>query len=143
MTENVVNLVTLLFRNANSNVIFVKRILNWRAFKKKDGLQQFKLVRSKKLCNNCLSPFHFSAGCKCRKECKVPGCDMRRKHLTVLHEPLMAFEWKRNEQIRTENSQQNPSKKSTREDEENCFGVSCGYTGAGCSMKLKAFQLYQ
>ena len=33
MTENVVNLVTLLFPNANSNVIFVKRIINWRSVK--------------------------------------------------------------------------------------------------------------
>ena len=41
-------------------------------FKMKDGLQQFNFVRSKKLCDNCLSPFHFSAGCKCKKECKVP-----------------------------------------------------------------------
>ena len=100
-------------------------------------MQQFKFIRSKKLRDNCLSPFHFSAGCKRRKECKVPGCDMRRKHHTVLHEPLMAFEQKCNEQIRTESSQQNPSKKSTREDEENRVAT------LGPDAARKAFQLYQ
>ena len=48
---------------------------------------------------------------------------MRRKHLTVLHEPTVAFEQKCNEQIRTENNQQNLGKKSTRGDEESRFGV--------------------
>ena len=65
-------------------------------FKKKDGLQQLNFVRSKKLCDNCLSPFHFLAGCKHRKEGKVLGCDMKRKHLTVLRELLVAFEQKCN-----------------------------------------------
>ena len=55
---------------------------------------------------------------------------MRHKHLTVLHEPLVAFE-----QIRTENNQQNLGKKSTQEDKESRFGVSCGYTEVGCSKK--------
>ena len=36
---------------------------------------------------------------------------MRHKHLTVLHESLVAFEQKRNEQIRTENSQQSQLEK--------------------------------
>ena len=86
-----------------------------------DGLEQFNFVRSKKLCDNCLSPFHFSTGFKCRKECKVPGCDMRCNHLTML--------------IRTENSEQNPSKKLPCEDEEGHFSVSYDYTRAGCSRK--------
>ena len=53
-------------------------------FEKNYGLQNFSFVRSKKLCENCLSPFHFSSDCKRRKECNVPGCDMKSKHLTVL-----------------------------------------------------------
>ena len=48
-------------------------------FKKKNGREQFKFVRSKKLCDNCLSPFHFAAGCKWSKSWSISGCDLKWK----------------------------------------------------------------
>ena len=74
------------------------KLENCEEFKKKDGDEQFKIVRSKKLCDNCLSSYHFSAGCKRWKACKVPDCNVKRKHLTSLHEAIVAYEKKRNEQ---------------------------------------------
>ena len=61
-------------------------------FKRKNGGEQFKFVRSKKLCDNCLSPFHFAVGCKQSKYCGISGCDLKRKHLTSLHEPILLYE---------------------------------------------------
>ena len=66
-------------------------------FKSKTGEEQLQFIRSRKLCDNCLSSNHFSAGCKRRNECKVPDCPLRRKHMTSLHESVMAFEKKRRE----------------------------------------------
>ena len=57
-------------------------------FKRRNGEEQFKFVRSKKLCDNGLSPFHFAAGCKQSKSCSISGCDLKWKHLTSLHEPV-------------------------------------------------------
>ena len=100
-------------------------------FKKKDGLQQFNSVRAKKLCDNC---------CKHGKECKVPGCDRRYKNLTVLHEPLMAFEQKRNEQIRTENSQ---ILARSRLEKMKKVVLMCHVATLGADAERKAFLLYQ
>ena len=61
-------------------------------FKRKNGEEQFKFVRYKKLCDNCLFPFHFAAGCKRSKSCSISGCDLKRKHLTSLQEPILLYE---------------------------------------------------
>ena len=61
-------------------------------FKRKNGEKQFKFVRLKKLCDNCLSPFHFAAGCRRSKSCSIFGCDLKQKHLTSLHEPVLLYE---------------------------------------------------
>ncbi len=50
------------------------KLENCETFKKKSGEEQFEFVLSKKLCDNCLSSFHFSAGCKRWKACKIPNC---------------------------------------------------------------------
>ena len=60
-------------------------------FERKNGEEQFKFVRSKKLCDNCLSPFHFAAGYKRSKSYGISGCDLKRKHLTSLHEPILLY----------------------------------------------------
>ncbi|XP_065068249.1 uncharacterized protein LOC135693649, partial [Rhopilema esculentum] len=67
-------------------------------FKKKSGEEQFNFIRSKKLCDNCLSSFHFSAGCKQRKACTVPECNLRRKHLTGIHDSVVAYEKRRKDE---------------------------------------------
>ncbi len=85
--------------------------------KKKRNLEQFEFVRSRRLGENCLSPYHFSAGCKQKKKCKVLGCNMRRKYLTSLHEPLIAFEQKRSQQSRSDGSQRSPGQKLDGGDE--------------------------
>ena len=36
---------------------------NCNDFQRQDGEKQIKFIREKKLCDNCLSSFHFSAGC--------------------------------------------------------------------------------
>ncbi len=64
-------------------------------FKRIGADQQFKFIRSKKLCDNCLSSFHFAAGCKKRKACTIPNCGITRKHLGAIHSALEAFEKKR------------------------------------------------
>ncbi|MCP4798391.1 MAG: hypothetical protein GY893_00405, partial [bacterium] len=74
------------------------RLENCNEFLQQNGEQQFKFIRSKKLCDNCLSSFHFSAGCKRRKACTVPGCNMTRKHIGAIHDSVKAFELRRSEQ---------------------------------------------
>ena len=71
------------------------KLENCREFRNQDGDKQFKFIRAKKLCDNCLSSFHFSAGCKRKKDCTVPGCEIVRKHLGVLHNSIQEFEMKR------------------------------------------------
>ena len=71
------------------------RLDSCEGFKLADGEKQFKLIRQKKLCDNCLSSFHFSAGCKRRKACTVPNCDVRRKHLASIHNAVKEFERRR------------------------------------------------
>ena len=61
-------------------------------FKRKNGEERFKFVRSKKFCDNCLSPFHFAAGCKRSKFCGISGCYLERKQLTSLHETVLLYE---------------------------------------------------
>ena len=74
------------------------RLENCKEFLQQNGEQQFTFIRFKKLCDNCLSPFHYSAGCKRRKACKIPGCSITRKHIGAIHDSVQAFEQRRNEQ---------------------------------------------
>ena len=69
-------------------------------FKKLNGEEKFKIIRAKKLCDNCLSSFHYAAGCRRKNACEVPECEFKRKHMTSVHEQVMAFEKGRNEQWR-------------------------------------------
>ena len=71
-------------------------------FKKKSSEEQLDFMRQKKLCDNCCSPFHFSAGCKRKQSCNIPGCKVKRKHMSSLHEAIVAFEMKRNQKLGTE-----------------------------------------
>ena len=66
-------------------------------FKGETGEEQLQFIRSRNLCDNCVSANHFSAGSKRKNECKVPDCPLRRKHTTSVHESIMAFEKKRRE----------------------------------------------
>ncbi len=84
------------------------KLIDCDEFKKKSGEEMFNFTRSKKLCDNCLSFYHFSAGCKQRKDCTVPNCDIRRKHLTAIHNSVMAYEKKRKDEWRN-NTQTTPT----------------------------------
>ena len=71
------------------------RLENCEKFKRATGEEQFHFIRSRKLCDNCLSSFHFSAGCKRRHACTIPECGIPRG----IHDSVVAFERKRNEQM--------------------------------------------
>ena len=103
-------------------------------FKKQTGEEQFKFMRSRKLCDNCFSSFHFSAGCKRRNACSVPGCPLKRKHITSLHEPLVAFMQNRGQQNAQECTQQGQSRSNPRRNDKQFVGVASD-TGAGCGSK--------
>eukprot|EP00794_Sanderia_malayensis_P005088 gene5088-5742_t len=64
------------------------RLVNCEKFKLLNGEQQFKLIRAKNMCDNCLSNKHYSLSCKKNKECTVPGCEVRRKHLRAIDDAL-------------------------------------------------------
>ena len=102
-------------------------------FKKKGGEEQLNFIRQKKLCDNCLSTTHFSAGCKKTKSCNIPGCSVRRKHMSSLHEAIVAFEMKRNEQLKTTNT--NQSATPSRSGDQRQFVGTVKETGAGCPRK--------
>ena len=52
-------------------------------FKKKPVEERFKLVRTLRLCDNCLTPGHVARSCEKRSFCKIEGCTF--KHSTFLH----------------------------------------------------------
>ena len=64
------------------------KVADCEEFMKKTCEEKFNFIRLKKLCDNYLSSFHFSAGRKQRKACAVPGCDISHKHLTYIHESV-------------------------------------------------------
>ena len=105
-------------------------------FKRKNGEEQFKFVHLKKLCDNCLFPFHFAAGCKQSKSCSISGCDL--KHLTSLHEPVLL-----NERYQRGNENNigvsNSSSNGNSEAPNGFVGLAGGniQTRAGCEMKVK------
>eukprot|EP00112_Aurelia_sp_Birch-Aquarium-sp1_P005483 Seg1622.10 transcript_id=Seg1622.10/GoldUCD/mRNA.D3Y31 product="hypothetical protein" pseudo=true protein_id=Seg1622.10/GoldUCD/D3Y31 len=111
------------------------KLENCEEFRKKSGDEQFKFVRSKKLCDNCLSSYHFSAGCRRWKACKIPDCNMKRKHLTFLHEAIVAYEKKRSEQSGSSSRQQQP-RSNTRQEERKPFVGMMSHTGAECSLSV-------
>ena len=89
------------------------KVANCEDFKKKTGKEKFNFIRYRKLCNNCLSSFHFSAGCKQKNACTVPDCYLRRKHLTSIHDSVIAYEQRRKDQrrkhVQTDSAQNNYS----------------------------------
>ena len=54
-------------------------------FKKRSLKDRFDFVRSKKLCDNCLAPGHFSNACSKESFCRVTGCNVHTKHSSFLH----------------------------------------------------------
>ena len=99
-----------------------------RCSKKKGGEE----IRQKKSCDNCLST-HFSAGCKKKKSCNILGYGVRRKHMSSLHETIVAFEVKRNQQLETTST--NQSVISSRSGDQRQFVGTLSETGAGCHRK--------
>lgn len=75
------------------------RLENCDDFKGLNGEQQFKLIRARKLCDNCLSTTHYSPGCKKSNSCTVSGCEIKRKHLTTIHDAVKEHEIRRNGQL--------------------------------------------
>ena len=102
-------------------------------FKRKGGEEQLNFIRQKKLCDNCLSTTHFSAGCKKRKSCNIPGCSVRRKHISSLHEAVVAFEVKRSQQFGKTSTNQSAIH-SGPGDQRQFVGTLSG-TGAGYHRK--------
>jgi len=94
-------------------------------FKNLNGEEQFKFIRAKKLCDNCLSSFHFAAGCKRKRECTVQGCEIKRKHMTSIHNAVLAFEERRNEQCKGMANADNAHNQRQ-------FAGLVRQTGAGC-----------
>eukprot|EP00794_Sanderia_malayensis_P021281 gene21281-23352_t len=68
-------------------------------FKSESGDLQFKFIRSKKLCDNCLSRNHFSAGCRRPAACTIPNCSIIRKHMGSIHDQVREYEIKRKEKL--------------------------------------------
>ena len=60
-----------------------------KEFKKLNGEEHFKFIRAKKLCDNCLSSFHHAAGCGRKHACEK--CEMKRKHMTSVHDQVLAL----------------------------------------------------
>ena len=107
-------------------------------FKWKNGVEQFKFVHSKKLCDNCLSPFHFAAGCKRSKSCNISGCNLKQKHLISLHEPILLYERSQRRNRNGDNIDVRNSKSNGNSEAPNGFvGLAGGnsQTGDGCEMK--------
>ncbi|XP_068724103.1 uncharacterized protein [Montipora capricornis] len=52
-------------------------------FKKLSVSDRYQLVRSKKLCSNCLVPGHFAQDCPKKSFCRITGCN--KKHSSFLH----------------------------------------------------------
>ena len=97
-------------------------------FKKLNGEEKFKLIRAKKLCDNCLSSFHYAAGCRRKHACEVPGCEIKRKHMTTVHEQVLAYEQRRNEQWKkTAGGDQRDNARDPKQ-----FVGLASQTGAGC-----------
>ena len=71
------------------------RLENCEKFKRAAGEEQFHFIHSKKLCDNCLSSFHFSTSCKRHRACTVPEYGIPRTHLTSIHDSVVTFERKR------------------------------------------------
>lgn len=59
-------------------------------FSAKSSEEKLKFVRDRKLCENCLSYTHFASGCKSPRACSVDQCSISRKHLSSLHDALLA-----------------------------------------------------
>eukprot|EP00794_Sanderia_malayensis_P006686 gene6686-biopygen5463 len=104
-------------------------------FKKKTGDEKLNFVRLKKLCDNCVSSSHFSAGCKKKKSCTIQGCNLKRKHLSSLHEAIVTFEMKRNQQLAKTNVNQSSSLPTRPGDDQRQFVGTLSETGAGCGRK--------
>ena len=102
-------------------------------FRKKGGEEQLNFIRQKKLCDNCLSTTHFSAGCKKKKSCNIPGCSMRRKHMSSLHEAIVAFEMRKDQQLKTASTSQSATSSSSGN--QRPFVGTLSETGAGCHRK--------
>ena len=92
----------------------------------------------KKLCDNCLSPFHSAAGCKQSKSRSISGCDLKRKHLTSLHEPILLYKRSQRGNRNGDNIDvHNSNSNGNSEAPNGFFGLAGGntQTGAGCEMK--------
>ena len=97
-------------------------------FKKLNGEEKFKVIRAKKLCDNCLSSFHYAAGCRRKHACEVPGCEIKRKHMTSVHDQVLEFEQRRNEQWKkTAGGDQRDNARDPKQ-----FVGLASQTGAGC-----------
>ena len=59
-------------------------------FRAKLSEEKLKVIRDRKLCENCLSYCHFASSCKSPRSCTIEQCTIARKHLQVLHDALVA-----------------------------------------------------
>ncbi len=61
-------------------------INSYESFTNVDGERKFEKIRSKNLCGNCVSPFHFSGSCKRKWNDTITACEEKRKHITAIHQ---------------------------------------------------------
>ena len=59
------------------------RLYQCEPFKSKQPDERFQIVKSNKLCFNCLLPYHNSRNCRKPSQCSVPNCGL--KHSKFLH----------------------------------------------------------
>ena len=117
------------------------RLENCEKFKRAAGEEQFHFINSRELCDSCFSSFHFSAGCKRRRACTIPGCGIRHKHLTSIHDSVVAFQRKCNKQMEKLCGEQ---MKSSLKQTGYCGSTNAnGVNGPGLEVMTKLCQRYQ
>ncbi len=103
------------------------KVDNCEEFQKLSGEEKFKFMRARKLWDNRLSSFHFAAWCRQKHGCTIPGCEIRRKHITDVHDPVVEFEKRHSKQSRVQASR---DRRDTPGDQTQFTGLT-NQTGTG------------
>ncbi|XP_028408799.1 uncharacterized protein LOC114531374 [Dendronephthya gigantea] len=89
-------------------------------FKKRSIEERFKLVRSLKLCDNCLVPGHVGRSCEKKSFCKIEGC--KHKHSTFLHrKPTDPGEDERIQRQKNEGAESQPPSQAGEQNAHNGY----------------------
>ena len=89
--------------------------------------ERFKLIRSLKLCDNCLTPGHMAKSCEKASFCKIEGCKF--KHSTFLHQRVDSAteeKSKSSQQLNEKHEGKHPVKVEQKNAESVCVNVNEG-----------------